>query len=116
MIILKKTINLKLFNLEFSKNKFRNYFGNMGEVITEETLTKKGFIVWKWNSHSVAEAFLGSKFKRNLGHSLSCLYPVKAAETRIIDGDERHFTYERLFDCKPIIKEIDAFFVSIETL
>lgn len=42
---MEKAVSLKLKDVEFSKSRFKTYFGNIGELITEEMLLKRGFEV-----------------------------------------------------------------------
>jgi hypothetical protein len=42
---LENNVKLKLKDVEFSKSRFKTYFGNIGELITEEMLLKRGFEV-----------------------------------------------------------------------
>lgn len=37
---------LRIENVTFSRNRFKTYIGNMGEMIAEEVLEKEGYNIW----------------------------------------------------------------------
>lgn len=41
-IDLEKKVKIKLMTVEFSKSRFKTYFGNIGEMIASEILLKEG--------------------------------------------------------------------------
>jgi hypothetical protein len=95
-------------NFSESRKKFNSYFGNMGEVIAQEVLSKEGFDVCRWSPMGGD----GTKFTiyNSLGRCLRYLYPIEKERIITIDGVTYHTkTY---FEEKPekIIKQLKRFF------
>jgi len=107
---LAKDVNLELANLEFSKSRFKSYFGNIGELIAEEILFKEGFEVCRWRPYNAGDILPQSNVSRNLRRCLNCLYPIKPDETVTMGGEKYHITYSRDPNYKTIIKELNDFF------
>lgn len=73
--ILKKDVRLELETVEFSKSRFRTYFGNIGELIAEEVLFKQGFHVWGLRPLHAGKVAKEEGIFSNLFGCLSFLYP-----------------------------------------
>jgi hypothetical protein len=46
---------LTIKNVGFNRGRFRTYYGNIGELIVEESLAKEGFEVWQFRPYSIDE-------------------------------------------------------------
>lgn len=106
---LDEKIILKSDNVEFKKcrKRFNSYFGNMGEVIAQEVLSKEGFDVCRWSAMSGDGTKL--TIQNNLGRCLKCLYPLEK-ETMTIDGSTYHMEYYFEINPEKIIKQLNRFF------
>jgi hypothetical protein len=70
-------------NVEFSKSRFKTYFGNIGEMIAEEILLKEGFTVWGLKPYSAG----GSRVEISLFDDLYfCLSFLYQSNERFYDG------------------------------
>jgi len=107
---LEKTVNLKLKDVEFSKSRFKTYFGNIGEMITEAILLKEGFRVCKWRPYATSATSPESILSQGLWRCLNCLYPLKPDEIIEIAGQTLNVTHERPPDYETIIGEFQEFF------
>ena len=99
---------LKLKNVNFSKSRFQTYFGNIGEMIAEETLSIEGFEVCKWSPFSTPN--IGSnKINNNLRYCLRCLYIIDPDEGKVKIG-ENEYVFFQVVDYKKIMKQLKSFF------
>ena len=99
---------LKLKNVNFSKSRFQTYFGNIGEMIAEETLFKEGFEVCKWSSFS-APNIVPNKINNNLRYCLMCLYIVDSDEGKVRIGENEYVIFH-VVEYKKIMKQLKSFF------
>jgi len=81
---------MKLDKVEFDKNRFRRYYGNIGEMVAQEVLLKQGFRVW------LLTPYFPRKFKRKsirtgLFHSLSYLYRTPPNENTLRTLYKSHY-------------------------
>lgn len=109
---MEKNVKLKLIDIEFSKSRFKTYFGNIGEMIAEQVLLKEGYAVCKWRPYVAGEILSESKVSHSLRRCLNCLYPLKPDEDVMIGGKIVHLKYRRESDHEVIIKELQDFFGS----
>jgi hypothetical protein len=107
---LKDNGKLELKDIEFSKSRFRNYFGNIGEMVTEEILLREGFAVCRWRPYVAGDVLPKSDVSKNLRRCLNCLYPSgrDAYDDRIIEELEDFFG-NRLSDFKKYTDSLGIF-------
>ncbi len=90
---MENNVKLELKNVEFSKSRFKTYYGNIGELIAEEVLLKDGFTVWGLKPYHA-----GIKVERGIFGSLyTCLLTADPS-----NGAEE--------SRKLAIKELESFF------
>jgi hypothetical protein len=68
---------VEISNVEFDRSRFRRYYGNIGEMVAEEFLVRRGFDVWLFTPYSPNESPLrkrGDLGRGGLLHYLSYLY------------------------------------------
>lgn len=81
---LEKSEQLSIKDINFSKTRFRTYFGNIGEMITEEVLSKEGYQICELRPFSTGKTRL--TIGSGLWNCLSVLYQGKPEETKLRSG------------------------------
>jgi hypothetical protein len=109
-------VELRLNDVTFSKKRFRTYLGNMGEMIAEEVLIRKGFEVWEVRPYST-----GMKEYHGLFYYLKYLYVSKPTEHELKDRYNRFYPPRKLDSNFPSLsqycsREISAYNEAIKEL
>jgi len=64
---------VEIGNVEFDRSRFRRYYGNIGEMVAEEFLVRRGFDVWLFTPYFPIESPLRKRGGLGRGGLLNCL-------------------------------------------